>query len=64
MASRETENNAYAKFWGDKQRALWYVMVFSGVVNFLTKEWQVWSQTFNRLFVLFWFIFFHRRSTK
>ena len=34
MASRETENNAYAKFWGDKQRALWYVMVFSGVVNY------------------------------
>ena len=33
MATRETENNAYAKFWGDKQRALWYVMVFSGVVN-------------------------------
>ena len=30
---RETENNAYAKFWGDKQRALWYVMVFSGEVN-------------------------------
>ena len=30
---RETENNACAKFWGDKQRALWYVMVFSGVVN-------------------------------
>ena len=30
---RETENNAYAKFLGDKQRALWYVMVFSGVVN-------------------------------
>ena len=29
MASRETENNVYAKFWGDKQRALWYVMVFS-----------------------------------
>ena len=24
----ETEDNAYAKFWGDKQRALWYVMVF------------------------------------
>ena len=22
-----TENNAYAKFWGHKQRALWYVMV-------------------------------------
>ena len=33
MAPRETENNAYPKFWGDKQRALWYVMVFSGVVN-------------------------------
>ena len=33
MAPRETENNAHAKFWGDKQRALWYVMVFSGVVN-------------------------------
>ena len=32
-APRETENNAYAKFWGDKQRALWCVMVFSGVVN-------------------------------
>ena len=35
MAPRETENNADAKFWGDKQRALWYVMVFSGVVNCL-----------------------------
>ena len=35
MAPRETENNAYAKFWGDKQRALWYVMVFSGAVNSL-----------------------------
>ena len=33
MAPRETENNAYAKFWDDRQRALWYVMVFSGVVN-------------------------------
>ena len=33
MASTETENNAYAKFGDDKQRALWYVMVFSGVVN-------------------------------
>ena len=33
MAPRETENNTYAKFWDDKQRALWYVMVFSGVVN-------------------------------
>ena len=35
MAPRENENKAYAKFWDDKQRALWYVMVFSGVVNFL-----------------------------
>ena len=25
LAPRETENNAYAKFWGAKQRALWYV---------------------------------------
>ena len=33
MAPRETESNAYAKFWGDKHRALWYVMVFSVVVN-------------------------------
>ena len=30
---RETEDNACAKFGGDKQRALSYVMVFSGVVN-------------------------------
>ena len=28
MAPRETESKAYAKFLGDKQRALWYVMVF------------------------------------
>ena len=33
MAPRETENNASAKFWGDKERALWYVMIFSGVFN-------------------------------
>ena len=26
-------DNAYSNFWGDKQRALWYVMVFSRVVN-------------------------------
>ena len=31
MAPRETENNAYAKFWSDQQRVLWYVMVFSRV---------------------------------
>ena len=34
MAPRETESNAYANFLGDKQRALWYVVVFSGVVNY------------------------------
>ena len=28
MALRETVNNASAKFCVDKQRALWYVMVF------------------------------------
>ena len=28
MTPRETVNNAYAKFAGDKQRALRYVMVF------------------------------------
>ena len=33
MAPKETENNAYAKLGGDKQKALWYVMVFSGVVD-------------------------------
>ena len=34
MAPRETENNAFAKFWGDKQGVLWYVMIFSRVVNY------------------------------
>ena len=34
MAPRKTKNNAYAKFGGDKHRALWYVMVFSVGVNF------------------------------
>ena len=33
MAPRETEINAYAKFWSDQQRVLWYVMAFSVVVN-------------------------------
>ena len=33
IAPRETEDNAYAKFWGDKQRVLWYVRVFSGAVH-------------------------------
>ena len=42
---RETEENAYAKFWGDKQRALWYVIVFSVVVNCHTDKLQtkVWK---------------------
>ena len=34
MTLRETENIAYAKFWDDKQTALCYVMVSSGVVNY------------------------------
>ena len=38
MAPKETKNNAYAKFWGDKHRALWYVMVFSVVINFKMVE--------------------------
>ena len=33
MAPRESENNAYEKFWSGQQRVLWYVMVFSVVVN-------------------------------
>ena len=35
MAPRETKNKAYAKFLGDRQRVLWYVMAFPGVVNYL-----------------------------
>ena len=38
MALRETENNAYAKFWGDKQRALRYGI--PGVVNCQLSEIQ------------------------
>ena len=50
MALRETENNAYAKFWGYKQRALWYVMVFL--------EWSIslrgrrWLMFLVRFYVL------------
>ena len=33
MAPRESENNTYANYWGDKQRAVWCVMVLSVVVN-------------------------------
>ena len=39
MAPRGPENNAYAKFWEDKQRVLWSVMIFSGVVNCNT-DWD------------------------
>ena len=44
VVTRETENNAYAKFWGDKLSALWYVMVFSGVVSY----WWTASNWDNR----------------
>ena len=44
MASGETVHNAYAKFCGDKQRELWYVMIFSVVVSY----WQT-----THLLVLF-----------
>ena len=44
MVPRETENNAYAKFWGDKQRALWYVMLFSGVVNYNDRGQVLWAR--------------------
>ena len=37
MAPRETENNAFAKFWADKQRAFWCVMLLSVVVNYWTR---------------------------
>ena len=43
MAPRKTENNTYAKFWGDKQRALWYVKVFSGVLNCI---WPTFYQSY------------------
>ena len=45
MVPRETENNAYAKFLGDKQGVLWYVMVFSGVVNSAARTYftHIWE---------------------
>ena len=56
MAPRETENNAYAKFRGDKQRALRYVMVFSGAVNNVNIALgaspfgnQVWSHSHSQI---------------
>ena len=47
MAPRESENNAHAKVGGYKQRALWYVMVFSGRGQLLlitTNPTERWSQ--------------------
>ena len=44
MAPRETENNAYAKFWGDKQRTLWYVMVFL--------EWSIQGALWKKMIKL------------
>ena len=41
MAPRQTEDNAYEKCWGEKQRALWYVMVFSGVVNQISRALEM-----------------------
>ena len=45
MAPREIENNTYAKFWGDKQRTISYVMVFL--------EWSIVIQTLE-LWRKFW----------
>ena len=39
MAPRETENYAYAKFCGYKERASRYVTAFSGVVNLVNSSW-------------------------
>ena len=46
MSPRENENNAYANFWDDNERALWYVMVFSGVVNLVLTR-QIYSEETN-----------------
>ena len=43
ITQRGTENKACAKFWRDKQRALWYVMIFSGVVNSLMNATNVFQ---------------------
>ena len=49
MAPRE--NNAYAKFWGNKQRALWFVMVL---------EWSLAFSRMTWLNVGFFFFFFYQ----
>ena len=51
MAPRETEDNAYANFWSDKQRASWYSMVFSGVVNSVVSFFFL-SAPFLMLFIV------------
>ena len=45
MAPGETEDNAYAKLWRDRQRASLCAMVFSVVVNCRTEKLQtkVWK---------------------
>ena len=44
MAPREAENNVMQNVGGDKQRALWYVMVFSGVVNVKTTDVRIFPR--------------------
>ena len=69
MAPRETKKKAYAKCCGDKQRALWYVMVFSGVVNCGTLQSQ---RSFNsritchslNLDLRFTRVFIHKSTTE
>ena len=41
-----SQGNAYAKCWGDKQRALWYIMVFSSVV-------ASWFVSFHNCILIF-----------
>ena len=36
MAPRETEDNAYAKFWSDEQKSIMVCYGISGVVNWWT----------------------------
>ena len=50
MAPRETENNAYAKFWSDQQRVLWYVMVFSVLVNSQWPKQAFMNQLYAELY--------------
>lgn len=38
VVPRETEDNAYAKLWRDRQRASLCAVVFSVVVNFKSKS--------------------------